>query len=172
VRVWLLTEDVAKKLKAPLGVLIPNDKDKGLKVLSSTPDCGLIVSVGDATLDFLLSINIVPDIQVVDAKEMRVHRVMPKPAHTTTLYTKNPRGTISEESVDVFNKALSLTKPVRIVVKGEEDLLALVAIIFSPINSCVLYGQPQEGLVLVKVESNIKTYCQRIFDSMMQWDAV
>lgn len=170
--VWLLTEEISKKLKAPLGLLIPNDQFKASTVLSNLPECGLIVSVGDATLDFLLSINVVPDIQIVDSKEKRAERVQPKAAHIITFYVKNPRGTISEESLDTFTKAISSTKPVRLIVEGEEDLLALVAITLSPINSCVFYGQPQEGLVLVKVENNIRSYCQKIFDSMIQCDSL
>ena len=168
--IWLLTEEISRKLKAPLGVLIRNDEEKVSKITSNLPECGLIVSVGDATLDFLLSINIVPDIQIVDSRERRTVRVLPKTAHTATLYVKNPRGTISQDSIGTFTKALSSTKPVRLIVEGEEDLLALVAIILSPVNSCVFYGQPQEGLVLVKVENNIKSNCQRIFDSMVKLD--
>lgn len=168
--IWLITEDISKKLKIPLGILILNDENKALKVSSNLPECGLIVSVGDATLDFLLSINIVPDIQIVDSRERRTVRMLPQTAHTTTLVVKNPSGTISQDSIGTFTKALSSTKPVRMIVEGEEDLLALVAIIFSPANSCVFYGQPQEGVVLVKVENNIKSYCQGIFDSMIKLD--
>lgn len=167
---WLITEEISKKLKAPLGTLIPNDENKGSKVASNLPECGLIVSVGDATLDFLLSINVIPDIQIVDSMERRTVRMLPKTAHTTILYVKNPRGTISQDSISTFTKALSSMKPVRLIVEGEEDLLALIAIILSPANSCVFYGQPQEGLVLVKVENNIMSYCQGIFDSMVKLD--
>ena len=168
--IWFLTEEISKKLKAPLGRLIHNDYDKASTVTLNLPECGLIVSVGDATLDFLLSINVTPDIQIVDSRERRVARALPKTAYLTTLNVKNPRGTISQESISAFTKALSSTKPVRLIVEGEEDLLALVAIITSPVNSCVFYGQPQEGLVLVKVENNIKSYCQEIFDSMIKLD--
>ena len=167
--VWLLTEETSKKLKAPLGILIQNNEDKASRVLSNLPECGLIVSVGDATLDYLLSINVVPDIQIVDSMEKRMVREQPKPAHVTAFHVSNARGTISGESVDAYKKALSSTKPVRVIVDGEEDLLTLVAIIMSPANSCIFYGQPQEGLVLVKVDDNIRAYCQKIFESMIEY---
>jgi hypothetical protein len=169
VHVWLLTEETSKKLKAPLGILIRNGEDKASRVLSNLPECGLIVSVGDATLDYLLSINVVPDIQIVDSMEKRMVREQPKPAHVTAFNVSNARGTISGESVDAYKKALSSTKPVRVIVDGEEDLLTLVAIIMSPANSCIFYGQPQEGLVLVKVDDNIRAYCQKIFESMIEY---
>jgi hypothetical protein len=101
--------------------------------------------------------------------EKRMVREQPKPAHVTAFNVSNARGTISGESVDAYKKALSSTKPVRVIVDGEEDLLTLVAIIMSPANSCIFYGQPQEGLVLVKVDDNIRAYCQKIFESMIEY---
>ncbi|MCX8188848.1 MAG: GTP-dependent dephospho-CoA kinase family protein [Nitrososphaeria archaeon] len=164
--VWILNENLAQELKKPLGLLIKNDSYKVQRVLSRIRDCKLLVSVGDATLDFLLSINIVPDIQIVDIKEKRLPRNVPKPAHKVEFHVSNPRGCITEESIEAFKASLCSNKPVRILVDGEEDLLALVAIIFSPKGSCVLYGQPDEGLVIVDVEERVKEFCEKIFSSM------
>ncbi|MEM3826313.1 MAG: GTP-dependent dephospho-CoA kinase family protein [Nitrososphaeria archaeon] len=164
--VWLLNEELAQELKKPLGLLIKNDSYKAQKVISQIKDCNLLVSVGDATLDFMLSINIVPDIQIVDVKEKRLPRKASNPAHKVEFHVSNPRGCITEESIEAFKASLCSEKPVRIFVEGEEDLLALVAIIFSPKGSCVLYGQPDEGLVVVNVEERIKAFCERIFSSM------
>ena len=41
----------------------------------------------------------------------------------------------------------------KIVVEGEEDLATLPAILYAPPGSVVVYGQPDEGSVLVKVNS-------------------
>jgi hypothetical protein len=117
-----------------------------------------------------LSISLVPDIQVIDSKERRENRMPPRAAHKSTFYIKNPKGTISEECIDIFLSALSSPKPVRIVVEGEEDLLALVAIISSPEGSRVLYGQPMEGLVVVRVEKEIRARCKKFFLSMPEWN--
>ena len=43
-----------------------------------------------------------------------------------------------------------------IVVKGEEDLLALPAILFAPLQSVVLYGQMDLGIVAVEVTEENK----------------
>lgn len=164
--VWALNEELAQKLKKPLGLLIKNDPCKVQKVLSKIKNCTLLVSVGDATLDFLLSINIIPDIQIVDMKEKRLPRNVSKPAHKIEFYVSNPRGCVTEESIEAFKTSLYSGKPVRIFVDGEEDLLTLVAIIFSPKGSCVLYGQPDEGLVIVDVDEKVKEFCEKIFSSM------
>ncbi len=169
-RISLLTEDLAKELKAPLGQLVQNEKRRTSPAIKNLAKCGLIVSVGDATLDFLLSMSLVPDIQVIDSREKREKRLPPRAAHRSAFHIKNPKGTISEECIEMFLSALSSPKPVRIVVEGEEDLLALIAIISSPEGSCVLYGQPMEGLVVVRVEKKIIARCKRIFHSMPEWD--
>ena len=41
-------------------------------------------------------------------------------------------------------------------VKGEEDLLGFPAVLFMPLGSLVLYGQPQEGVVMIKVTEAAK----------------
>jgi hypothetical protein len=46
--------------------------------------------------------------------------------------------------------------PVVVRVRGEEDLLALVAIIEAPIGSLVIYSQPRMGVVLVDVDEQAK----------------
>ena len=49
-----------------------------------------------------------------------------------------------------------------IVVIGEEDLLALPAILFAPLNSIVLYGQFDLGVVMVEVTEEKKKEVENI----------
>ena len=56
--------------------------------------------------------------------------------------------------------------PVRIIVQGEEDLLVLPVVLFAPANSVVLYGQPNEGLVIVKISEGIRNKVKAIMNSM------
>ena len=58
---------------------------------------------------------------------------------------------------DVFKVGGSLF----LVVDGEEDLLALPSILFAPLNAYVLYGQPNEGIVVVSVTESLKIKVQR-----------
>ena len=59
-----------------------------------------------------------------------------------------------------------MTAPVRITVMGEEDLLVLPVCIYAPDNSIVLYGQPNEGLVLVEISTEIRNKVQTLLDLM------
>ncbi|MBI4226331.1 DUF359 domain-containing protein [Candidatus Roizmanbacteria bacterium] len=49
-----------------------------------------------------------------------------------------------------------------IVVKGEEDILALPAILFAPLHSVVLYGQIDMGVVMVEVTEQKKKEIQKL----------
>ncbi|PJB96490.1 MAG: DUF359 domain-containing protein, partial [Nitrosopumilales archaeon CG_4_9_14_0_8_um_filter_34_10] len=46
------------------------------------------------------------------------------------------------------------------------DLLVIPVCIHAPENSIVLYGQPNEGLVVVKVTPEIRNKTQRLLDLM------
>jgi len=56
---------------------------------------------------------------------------------------------------------------VRIIVTGEEDLLVLPVAVFAPGNSVVLYGQPNEGLVLVQITEEVRNKAKSIMDLMV-----
>ena len=49
-----------------------------------------------------------------------------------------------------------------LVVNGEEDLLTLPAILFAPLNSLVLYGHWQYGIIVVEVDEKIKEKVRKI----------
>jgi uncharacterized protein (UPF0218 family) len=69
---------------------------------------------------------------------------------------KNPAGTITDEAVSAVERALSGGERVGLIVEGEEDLLALPAVLYAPLNSLVVYGQPYEGVVVVRVTQEKK----------------
>jgi hypothetical protein len=65
-----------------------------------------------------------------------------------------------------LSKALESDNPIRILVKGEEDLAALPAIALAPISSVVIYGLPDEGAVSVIVTESKKKEIQSLLDKM------
>ncbi|MEM3040843.1 MAG: DUF359 domain-containing protein, partial [Nitrososphaerota archaeon] len=91
--------------------------------------------------------------------EDRIERRWVKPFNmngATELSCINEPGTISEDAYSTVSKAMLMPRPVVVRVRGEEDLLALVAIIEAPIGSVVLYGQPGVGVVVVDVDERAK----------------
>lgn len=160
-----LPENLRNDLKKPLGILIKNSDISKENILKNIDD-SLIISVGDATTEKMIRYGIIPSIQIVDGLEKRAKREFPAGDVKTTLYCINPPAEITRESIDVIKKAFYSLKPVRIVVKGEEDLMVLPVSVFAPDDSVVLYGQPNEGLVIVKINSVIRNKAQLIMNSM------
>ena len=115
----------------------------------------------------MIDLGIRPQIQVIDGLEKRNQRNIPiDDTIKTELTCKNPPGQITEESMQTIQKAFSCERPVRVIVKGEEDLLVIPACIFAPENSVVMYGQPNEGLVIVHVTPKIQSKIQKIVSTM------
>jgi uncharacterized protein (UPF0218 family) len=115
----------------------------------------------------MIRFGLTPQIQIIDGLEKRSQRNIPIDDTIKTNFTcKNPSGEITKESMQIIQKAFSCEHPVRVTVKGEEDLLVIPVCIFAPENSFVMYGQPNEGLVIIRVTPEIKAKVQKILDSM------
>ena len=162
-----LPDDLRDQLKTPLGNLIKDndtDKENIIKEISAE---SVLITVGDRTTENMLQLGIKPQIQIIDGLEKRSEcTVLADDTISTRLSCRNPPGEITEESIQVIKKAFSSEPPVRIVVDGEEDLLVVPVCIFAPENSIVMYGQPNEGLVIVQITPKIRAKVQKILDSM------
>lgn len=86
--------------------------------------------------------------------------------HTTVIDVVNPPAEITRESIDAIRRAFAADPPVRIRVDGEEDLLVIPSCVYAPDNTAVLYGQPDEGLVVVTVTDEVKNTARDILDHM------
>lgn len=151
----------------PLGDLIKEEDVNKEKILNRINSKSIVITVGDKTTENMINFGIIPQIQVIDGLEKRNQRNIPiDETIRTELTCKNPSGEITEESIQTIQNAFSCEYPVRIIVKGEEDLLVIPVCIFAPENSVVMYGQPNEGLVLVHVTPEIQAKVQKILDSM------
>jgi len=162
-----LPEDIRAQLKIPLGDLIhDNDPNKKSIVKHFFVD-SIVITVGDRTTENILQLGLKPQIQIIDGLEKRSEHVVPADdTISTRLSCKNPPGEITEESIQIIKKAFSSEPPVRVIVDGEEDLLVIPVCILAPENSVVMYGQPNEGLVIVQITPEIRAKVQKILDVM------
>ncbi len=162
-----ISPNIRNKLKKPLGILLKTDQDNKESILNYVAADSFIITVGDATTEKMLNFNLVPSVQIIDNYEKRACR---KPISdmlvNTYLYCNNPKGQITTQSINMITKSFISKTPVRIVVNGEEDLLTIPACIHAPSNSVVLYGQPNKGLVIVKVDRKIRNIAKFILNSM------
>ncbi len=162
-----LSNDLRDQLKIPLGNLIRDNDPNKENIIKKNSIESIIITVGDRTTENLLQLGVKPQIQIVDGLEKRSKRVVPTDDKTNTkLFCKNPPGEITDESMRVIQEAFSSEPPVRILVDGEEDLLVIPVCMYAPENSIVMYGQPNEGLVIVTVTPEIRAKVQKILDTM------
>ena len=162
-----LTENLRSELKAPLGRLVLETDSEQEEIIKKTYANSIIITVGDATTEKLLKMGLVPFLQIIDGQEKRVKReIIPSESILTELSCTNPAGKISHDSISTIKKAFESKSPVRITVDGEEDLLVIPVCLHAPENCAVMYGQPNEGLVIVDVSQEIKDKVQKIVNLM------
>lgn len=162
-----LPENIRDQLKIPFGTLIQEQETTKENILKHIPRDSFVISVGDATTEKLVGFGIVPSLQIVDAQEKRIKRELPRAGEiNTNLSCTNPAGEITDQSIEIIRQGLNSKPPVRIVVNGEEDLLVIPVCIHAPENAIIAYGQPNEGLVIIRLNDKIKKKTKSILDLM------
>jgi len=114
-----------------------------------------IYAVGDVVTHNLQKRGIIPAIAVVDGYTMRLPCKRLPSYHGECIRVKNPAGTLTDDLIRALNHAL-LNPPTTVVVDGEEDLAVIPLVIAAPEGTIVLYGQPHQGVVLRRVDSEAK----------------
>lgn len=150
-----LPKYLRKELKKPFGVL-----HKSVNLIEETlqkqlSENKLVIAIGDVTSINLVNIGIYPQICIVDSLTKR-EPIEHNLNHTNNIkYVDNPAGALTEEFIGVCSQSImeaTNDNPIIIQVKGEEDLAVLPCVINSPKDTLILYGQPEEGVVLVRVD--------------------
>jgi len=164
-----LTPKLRKELKTPLGLLIRGSSEettKALKELIEKMKPKQIISVGDVVSENMIRAGIRPQVLVVDNKVMRMPIDPIEVDVDRTSHVKNPPGTLTDETWRVVEEAMRSEGTTKVVVDGEEDLLALVVVLCAPRNSLVVYGQPDEGMVVVDVTEKTIGRVRNVIDEM------
>lgn len=124
-----------------------------------------VIAIGDSVSELLIKGGISPVLIIWDGKTKRAAL---SDEHTSALCTyakavtvRNPPATITREAWDAVSKALK-SKRTSLFVKGEEDLLVIPAILNAEEGDVVVYGQPDEGAILIVVDRKIKALFQDI----------
>ncbi len=158
------------RLKTPLGQLLPGTPTETmpkLKVLVQRSKPSKVTTVGDVVSRETLAAGIQVSLRIVDQMTLR-KRISPVEIKAERTYrVRNPAGVITKEAWDKIKEALKEREAV-IFVDGEEDLLAIPAVLESPDNALVVYGQPSEGLVVVTTSPQTKTEVRKIMNRMTE----
>ncbi len=146
---------VREALKRPLGVLLGD-----IGAVREAAGGRRIISVGDVCTLGLLERGITPHLAVFDHLFMRreltpgMKRALDSQFRNPARY-RNPPGTLSDE---LLRDAPALIgKGGAVLIDGEEDLTALAFILAAGPGEIVVYGQPNEGVVLVGHDEKLKS---------------
>jgi GTP-dependent dephospho-CoA kinase len=156
-RVYRLPEGLRTKLAKPLGRLISSEEVKAQSFADLVAEAPMVIPVGDRVTETLGALGRIPDVQVIDSVENRKARLPPDVPYARRISVENPPGTITEDAIGGIREAFRGKKPVRVAVKGEEDLLAIAVIALAPVSALIFYGQPGEGIVAVRADAESKS---------------
>jgi len=167
---FVLTPELRKELKEPLGVLIRGEIPKPyLAIRGELQRARYVITVGDVVTENALRVGIRPHLAIYDHRTKRQEYSPDIESDAVIMTVKNPPGTITKALLNAIRKGFGLVergRRVYIKVNGEEDLAAIPAVLYAPPGSVVLYGQPDEGVVLIKVTPECKLRCGRIMSKM------
>lgn len=149
-----LSEEVLIELKKPLGKVFPT-----IQQLIATSKRKKIISIGDISTINMINTGTKPHLAVFDFKshrkelESQLKNILEINYPNPKKY-ENESGTISN---DLINDAPKLIEEGGgILIKGEEDICALAFIMSADDRYVIIYGQPKEGIVLIKPTNELK----------------
>jgi len=166
-----LPDSLRPVLREPIGPLVKLSASLVGLIKKEKPV--MLIAVGDIISLRLLRDKHPPDVMIIDYRSRRApikdfhglladshgypcKSVFQNPCESVI----NKAGTINSTAVKAIYTAINkyLTKSIKgtVVIDGEEDLLALPAILLAPLNSLVIYGQLDEGVVFVRVTESEK----------------
>lgn len=150
----VIPPEIRAKLKKPLGRLAT-----GYGSLARLARTHRIISVGDVCTLGLLNAGIRPHLAIFDHLFMRhgidrgMLEALAQNFKNPARY-KNPPGTLSEGII--ADAGMLIEKGGAVLIDGEEDLTALAFIMAAKEGDIIVYGQPNEGLVVVRPKKALK----------------
>lgn len=159
-----LPESLRSELKDPLGPIYTDPAE--LLQAGTAP----LIAVGDVVTYHLLAAGHTPTVAFVDEKTKRgaVEDEIREgiTGFDTEVAVGNPAGTITVELLEALRDGLTADATTLVRVDGEEDLAALPAILAVPEGASVVYGQPDEGMVLVTANDEAKEFARSLLERM------
>ncbi len=149
-----IPDKIRERLKMPIGKVHIDFVE--IKRLSKNHK---IISVGDVCTLALLQLGIMPHLAVFDFRCKRDEisekkKNILRQAFPEMESLRNHSGHISEEIME--NAQRLLDKGGGLLIEGEEDLTALAFIKEANEKYVLVYGQPNEGVVIVRIDEKTK----------------
>jgi len=156
-------EKVKSILRKPAGELVkgqPDEVAEKVKEIIEKEKPRMVIVVGDYTSKKLREKGIKAKLYVIDGKTERRRIPIFDLKDLKIEKVENEQGTLNPHAVKKLHEILNdpEAENVAMLVEGEEDLLTLAAILSAPEKSIIVYGQPGEGNVIVRVNNASKKH--------------
>lgn len=166
----LLPQALREELRKPIGTVILGTEDtlertgRDVAIYIETLTPTLVITVGDIVTK---TVPLTPNIAIVDNRSRRHMLDYDETSNEGQVFVNKP-GSIDQKLAHELHaqirRQLEKKSNIRIRVEGEEDLLALPAILFAPLGSVVMYGQYDKGVVVTKVTEETKTRVKALIE--------
>lgn len=162
---WVLPERLWPQMRVLWGDILTE-----AEMMEAVQGCDMVISVGDVVSLALIQNGKVPHVTIYDRSTERkpmtsLDRYM-EAIEGHCIVLENPPGSITPALVEAVKEAIEGEGPYKILVKGEEDLAALVCAAVAPERSCLVYGVPKKGITLVRVDRNVRENALKLINDM------
>jgi len=144
----------------PRGALVRGDLSPFISERSWTK----VICVGDVVASYCIKSGRPPDVVIVDGKTKRQQPaeldVEVKALGYDVIRIVNPPGGVTPEAIEHLCKILKESGRQLLLIEGEEDMLALPALMCAPVGSLVIYGIPDRGASLVVINRDVSREAQ------------
>ncbi|ELY65371.1 GTP-dependent dephospho-CoA kinase family protein [Natronococcus jeotgali] len=157
----VLPDELRHELKEPMGP-IETDADVLLEAVS-----GPLIAVGDVVTYHLVRAGREPDVALVDERtkrELVEAEIRETVTERVSVEARNPPAELTADVVETLRESLEREEPTTVLVDGEEDLVVLPAIVVAPDGASVVYGQPDEGMVHVVVDDELRAEARALLE--------
>lgn len=167
---YRLPNHLRSSLKKPIGYLVSG---KNLKEICKQYE--IIISVGDHVSVSLIDQDVFPHLMIIDYKTRRgaisktQKSILENLQNYDHITVTNPPGSLTKELMDTIQSIctkIDSSDHIQLIIKGEEDLTALPAILYAPSNATIIYGMPNKGVVIVSSTEEYKEKIRFILSEM------
>ena len=129
-----------------------------------------VVAVGDVVTRHLTRADARPDLAVLDwvtEREELAETERPDiTGYDDRIDVTNPAAALTEGLLRALRTGIEQDEKTVVVVEGEEDLTTLPALVVAPDGASVVYGQPGEGMVHVRIDSDVRERARDLLSRM------
>jgi len=167
---YKLPDHLRSFLKKPIGYLV-----SGKNLKEDCKEYEIVISVGDHVSASLIEQDVFPQLMIIDYKTRRgaisktQKSILENLQNYNQINISNPPGSLTKELLDAIHSICLKINPsdnIQLIIKGEEDLTALPAILYAPSNATIIYGMPNKGVVIVPSTEEYKEKIRLILSKM------